>query len=177
MNKRMRVLQSGQAEPLKAVVHGLALGTAALCGVYNLAAWLVRRQKHLAINSVLYGAVVVWEFTHVRHHLVAQRNLRRRAVPAADTGKMEANQTAAAAPMLNIRVPAHLPAAVIGSSSSRERQEAVQQIIESVCREWLRQQRDTGAVDERLRVPVEPIARDEDESPRRGRVAVGDLRI
>lgn len=175
MNKRMTVLQSGKCEPLKAAVHGLALGTAALCGAYNLAAWLVRRQKHLAINAVLYSAVVVWEYTHVRHHLAAERPIRRRDVPSTDTGKVDRSQ-AAAAPMLNVRVPAHL-ALAIGSSNGRERQEAVQQIVESVCGEWLRQQRDASAIDERLRVPVEPIARDEDESPRRGRIAVGDPRI
>lgn len=170
----MKVLQSGNSEPLKAAVHGLALGTAALCGAYNLAAWLMRRQKHLAINAVLYSAVVVWEFTHVRHHLTAERADRRRGITG--TGKKEARQAAAGSPMLNVRVPAHLAMAIV-SSNSRERLEAVQQIVESVCGEWLRQQRDAGAIDERLRVPVEPIARDEHEPARRGRVAVGDPRV
>jgi hypothetical protein len=49
----------------------LALATAAVCGVYNLSAWVVRRQRHLAFNAVLYTAVIVWEAGHVRHHLVA----------------------------------------------------------------------------------------------------------
>lgn len=174
---RMKVLQSGNSEPLKAAVHGLALGTAALCGAYNLAAWLVRRQKHLAINVVLYGAVVAWEFTHVRHHLAAQRSVRRREMLSTEMLKKEAVQGGGPAPMLNVRVPAHLAALAIGSSNSRERQDAIQQIVESVCGEWLRQQRDSGAIDERLRVPVEPIARDEHEPARRGRVAVGDPRV
>ncbi len=64
-----RVLQNGSCERLKAAAHGVALGTALVCGAYNLAAWLVRRQRHLAINAVLYGAAVVWEVGHVRHHL------------------------------------------------------------------------------------------------------------
>lgn len=172
----MKVLQSGNSEPLKAAVHGLALGTAALCGAYNLAAWLVRRQKHLAINAVMYGAVVIWEFTHVRHHVAAQRPVRRRHVPSTDTVRAEASQAGASSPMLNVRVPARLAQAIV-SSNSRERLEAVQHIVEAVCGEWLRQQRDAGAVDERLRVPVEPIARDEHEPARRGRVAVGDSRV
>ncbi len=94
----MKVLQSGNNEPLKTAVHGLALGTAALCGAYNLAAWLVRRQKHLAINAVMYGAVVIWEFTHVRHHLAAQRPARRRHVPSTDTVRAEASQAGASSP-------------------------------------------------------------------------------
>jgi hypothetical protein len=67
----MTVLYCGNCERLKAGVHGLALATAALCGAYNLAAWSVRRQRHLAINAVLYSAVVFWESKHVRHHLSA----------------------------------------------------------------------------------------------------------
>ena len=67
----MTVLYCGNCERLKAGVHGLALATAALCGAYNLAAWLVRRQRHLAINAVFYSAAVFWESKHVRHHLSA----------------------------------------------------------------------------------------------------------
>lgn len=177
MKTRLKVLQSGNSEPLKATVHGLALGMAALCGVYNFSAWLVRRQKHLAINSVLYGAAVIWEFTHVRHHLVARRSVRRRQMPPTEPLKKEASQAAGGvSPMLNVKIPARLASAIV-SSNSRERLEAVQQIVEAVCGEWLRQQRDTSAIDERLRVPVEPIARDEHESARRPRIAVGDPRV
>jgi len=67
--KRLAILQSGNNEPLKASVHGVAMGTAALCAAYNLAAWLTRRQTHLAVNTLLYTAVVIWEAQHVRHHL------------------------------------------------------------------------------------------------------------
>ena len=65
------VLQNGNCERLKAGAHALALGTAAVCAVYNLAAWLVRRQRHLAINSVVYTMAILWEAGHVRHHLAA----------------------------------------------------------------------------------------------------------
>jgi hypothetical protein len=54
---------------LKAGVHAVVLGTAAVCALYNLAAWVTRRQTHLAVNTVLYGTLVAWEATHVRHHL------------------------------------------------------------------------------------------------------------
>jgi len=45
------------------------LGTALVCASYNLAAWIVRRQRHLAVNTLLYTAAVIWETQHVRHHL------------------------------------------------------------------------------------------------------------
>ena len=65
------VLQSGNCERVKAAVHGVALVTAAVCGGYNIAAWLVRREKHLAFNALIYGAAVALEIAHVRHHLAA----------------------------------------------------------------------------------------------------------
>ena len=64
------MLEVGQCEPLKAAVHGVLLATVAVCAVYNAAAWLKRRQPHLAINAVVYGAAVLWEHAHVMHHLV-----------------------------------------------------------------------------------------------------------
>ena len=67
--KSIPILHCGNCEPLKAGVHGVVLGTAALCALYNLAAWVARRQTHLAVNTVLYGTIVAWEATHVRHHL------------------------------------------------------------------------------------------------------------
>jgi hypothetical protein len=63
------MLNVGQCEPLKAAVHGIMLATVAVCAVYNAAAWLKRRQRHLAINAVIYGAAVLWERKHVMHHL------------------------------------------------------------------------------------------------------------
>ena len=63
------MLNVGQCEPLKAAVHGVLFATAAVCAAYNAAAWLKRRQRHLAINAVVYTAATIWEHTHVRHHL------------------------------------------------------------------------------------------------------------
>lgn len=72
----MTVLHSGNYEQLKAGVHGVALVTAALCGVYNLSAWFVRRQPHLAVNALMYSGVVAWEYQHVKHHIDARRQTR-----------------------------------------------------------------------------------------------------
>jgi hypothetical protein len=63
------LLCTGRYEILKASIHGLVLGTAAICALYNVAAWTMRRQRHLAINSGLYTALVVWEWIHVQHHV------------------------------------------------------------------------------------------------------------
>ncbi len=63
------MLNVGQCEPLKAAVHGVVLATVAVCAVYNAAAWLKRRQRHLAINAIIYGAACLWEHSHVMHHL------------------------------------------------------------------------------------------------------------
>ena len=69
MSSTLPILQCGNCEPLKAGVHAVVLGTAALCALYNLAAWLARRDTHLAVNTVLYTTLVAWEANHVRHHL------------------------------------------------------------------------------------------------------------
>ena len=76
------ILQCGTCERLKAATHTIALVTAATCAAYNLSAWLVRRQRHLAINAIVYGAAVVWELEHVRHHLESLAATRAPRVPA-----------------------------------------------------------------------------------------------
>jgi hypothetical protein len=63
------LLCTGRCEVLKASVHGVVLGTAVVCALYNFAAWTVRRQRHLAINTGLYTALAVWEWIHVQHHV------------------------------------------------------------------------------------------------------------
>jgi hypothetical protein len=67
---RFGILDNGTCEPLKAVVHGAALGLAALMAAYNGAAWLRRRQSHLAVNTLIYVAAVFWEQKRVADHLV-----------------------------------------------------------------------------------------------------------
>src|SRR5262245_35792929 len=69
MKTYLPVLQCGNCEPLKAGVHAAALGLCAVMGLYNAAAWLSRRQRHLAVNAVVYTALTLWEQRHVAHHL------------------------------------------------------------------------------------------------------------
>ena len=71
MTMDLEVLKCGNCEELKAGVHAAALGLFVVMGVYNLAAWLSRREAHLAINAVLYTALTAWEQQHVTHHLAA----------------------------------------------------------------------------------------------------------
>ena len=65
------MLDSGACEPMKAAVHGVLMATVAVCAAYNTAAWIKRRQPHLAINAVVYTVAVWWESCHIRHHLRA----------------------------------------------------------------------------------------------------------
>ena len=68
-NLSLPILYPGSCEPLKAAFHGAALTLAAVMGAYNAAAWLRRRQSHLALNAVIYFAAVCFEQRHVAHHL------------------------------------------------------------------------------------------------------------
>jgi len=78
----LRILQCGSCEPLKLGVHAGAFSLAVVMGLYNAAAWLSRREPHLAINAVLYAALTAWETEHVRHHLLEMRKLRPDVVAA-----------------------------------------------------------------------------------------------
>ena len=73
---KLEVLQCGSCEPLKLGVHSAALGLAVVMGAYNAAAWLSRRQVHLAVNAVLYAVLTAWEQRHVAHHLAEIRRPR-----------------------------------------------------------------------------------------------------
>ena len=79
----LKVLKCGNCEELKLGVHALALAVAALCGAYNAAAWLSRRDRHLAVNTVLYAALIAFEQQHVSHHIAELR--RPQAVPELTT--------------------------------------------------------------------------------------------
>ena len=81
MTLDLPVLSCGRCEPLKASVHAGMLGIAALCLAYNAAAWLSRRQTHLAVNAVLYSCLMIWEQRHVAHHLVEVRRPRTGETP------------------------------------------------------------------------------------------------
>jgi hypothetical protein len=80
MTMDLKVLKCGNCEELKLGVHAMALGLAAVCGAYNAAAWLSRREKHLAVNAMLYAALIAFEHQHVAHH-IAELRPPQRAVP------------------------------------------------------------------------------------------------
>jgi hypothetical protein len=44
-------------------------------GVYNAAAWVQRRERHLWINAVVYGLALAFEQKHVAHHVHTCREL------------------------------------------------------------------------------------------------------
>jgi hypothetical protein len=48
-------------------------------GLYNAAAWVNRRERHLAVNAVVYGLAVAWERRLVAHHVRACR-VERQAI-------------------------------------------------------------------------------------------------
>ncbi len=76
----LKLLQCGSCETLKMAVHATALGLAAVCGIYNAAAWLSRREQHLAINAVLYSLLTAWEQQHVVHHLAELKRPRETTI-------------------------------------------------------------------------------------------------
>jgi hypothetical protein len=80
MTLDLDVLKCGKCEELKLGVHAGALVLAALCGAYNAAAWLVRREPHLAVNTVLYVMVIAWEQNNVANHMEAIRRPRDQKV-------------------------------------------------------------------------------------------------
>lgn len=59
----------GHHEGVKAAVHGALLGLAAVCLLYNSVAWIRRRERHLLINTLLYGGLVGLEVKQVSRHL------------------------------------------------------------------------------------------------------------
>jgi hypothetical protein len=73
MTMDLKVLKCGNCEEIKLGVHAAAFGIAALCGLYNAAAWLSRREQHLAVNAILYTALTAWEQQHVSHHMAEMR--------------------------------------------------------------------------------------------------------
>jgi hypothetical protein len=87
MTMDLNVLKCGNCEELKLGVHGLTLGLAVVCGLYNAAAWLSRREQHLAVNAVLYAALIAFEQRHVSHHIAEMR--RPRQEPAAPVAAVE----------------------------------------------------------------------------------------
>jgi hypothetical protein len=98
MTMDLKVLKCGNCEELKLGVHALALGVAALCGAYNAAAWLSRRERHLAVNTVMYAALIAFEQQHVAHHIAELRQPH----PAPSEPSAAAEAVAEAAPAVAV---------------------------------------------------------------------------
>jgi hypothetical protein len=80
MTLPLPILKKGSCEPFKAACHGASLGLFAIMGLYNAAAWINRRERHLAVNAVIYGLGVAWERRLVAHHVATCRE-RAAATP------------------------------------------------------------------------------------------------
>ena len=80
MDRELKILRHGECERLKAGVHATALALAVTMGLYNAAAWLRRRERHLAVNTILYAALIAWERVHVAHHLASLRECQEKFV-------------------------------------------------------------------------------------------------
>lgn len=63
--------RAGEAERAKAAVHGVMGLGAGVCLAYNAVAWTYRREMHLAVNTAIYLAAVVFEARKVAHHLTS----------------------------------------------------------------------------------------------------------
>jgi len=64
----------GNAEPFKAVVHGIAATVLGLMAVYNGMTWWQARRRGLALNTVVYTGMVAYEIARVREHLHTTEN-------------------------------------------------------------------------------------------------------
>jgi hypothetical protein len=60
----------GQHEVLKGIVHLALFGLSTAAQLYNAAAWLDRRDSHLALNVTVYSTLAMFEAYQVMHHLV-----------------------------------------------------------------------------------------------------------
>lgn len=59
---------AGSSEATKGAVHGAVAALVMLCGAYNALAWIRRRQPHLALNVLVYGALLAFEVYQVKRH-------------------------------------------------------------------------------------------------------------
>ena len=62
----------GHAEPVKGAIHGVATVVCGLMFAYNTAAWLFRREPHLAVNALVYGTAILYEGVQTQRHVTAR---------------------------------------------------------------------------------------------------------
>lgn len=65
----MAVWQCGCFERVKAGTHAAACALAVLMAGYNALAWVMRRERHLAVNTISYVLAACWEVKQTKHHL------------------------------------------------------------------------------------------------------------
>ena len=65
-------VSEGHAEPIKGAFHGLAAVVCGLMFAYNTAAWLFRREPHLAMNALVYGTAILYEGAQTHRHVAAR---------------------------------------------------------------------------------------------------------
>ena len=58
----------GKSETLKWSVHAGLFGLSAVCVAYNTAAWVLRREPHLARNVAIYAALAAVELSQMERH-------------------------------------------------------------------------------------------------------------
>ncbi len=68
---QLAILESGEREMFKAAVHAVAMGLVLVMDSYNLAAWIKRHQRHLALNTIIYSVLAYYEYRQVVHHRVS----------------------------------------------------------------------------------------------------------
>lgn len=62
------LLDGGHNETLKLGVHGVLGGLSLLCALYNAAAYGRRPARHLAVNVVIYSALLGLETAQIARH-------------------------------------------------------------------------------------------------------------
>jgi hypothetical protein len=65
--------QPQAAEGVKGAVHVVLMAVSGACLAYNAVAWLFRRERHLAVNTCLYGSLTVFEAYQVQRHWTREK--------------------------------------------------------------------------------------------------------
>ena len=58
----------GEHEGLKYAVHGGLFALASVCAGYNVIAWTLRGDRHLARNAAIYSALAALELAQMETH-------------------------------------------------------------------------------------------------------------
>ena len=61
-------VQPQTAEGIKGCVHIVLMGVSGVCLAYNAVAWCFRKDRHLAVNACLYGALTAFEAYQTTRH-------------------------------------------------------------------------------------------------------------